>query len=289
MTNSLTGLTTINVELTNKCNKACWMCGRRRIEKDYPELVARYADMDFSLVERIAKQLPAGIIVQLHNNGEPLMYPRFGDAAKQFQGCIRNIVTNGKLLMKKYDEIVGNLETVAVSIIENDPDADEQYVILEEFLAKKGKAQLPSVILRINGQVDVERYRKFDLPMAYRAIHSPFGSYGYKRADPTIPEIGICLDFLHHPAINVRGLVSTCVRFDPLGYGVLGDLTKGTLVDIWNSDKRREWLNFHIRQQRDRMPLCEQCAFWGVPTSMQRDADAEGKAQKDAAYWAEKS
>ena len=23
------GLTTVNLELTNRCNKRCWMCGRR--------------------------------------------------------------------------------------------------------------------------------------------------------------------------------------------------------------------------------------------------------------------
>ena len=75
------GLANVNIELTNRCNKKCWMCGRRKVEKDYPELVLNYGDMDFELVARIADQLPPDIVVQLHNNGEGLLYPRFGEAA----------------------------------------------------------------------------------------------------------------------------------------------------------------------------------------------------------------
>ena len=29
------GLTTVNVELTSRCNKSCWMCGRRKVDAEY--------------------------------------------------------------------------------------------------------------------------------------------------------------------------------------------------------------------------------------------------------------
>ncbi len=32
------------------------MCGRRKVDRDYPELALQYGDMDFSLVESIAKE-----------------------------------------------------------------------------------------------------------------------------------------------------------------------------------------------------------------------------------------
>ena len=51
----LFGLANINIELTSRCNKDCWMCGRRRSERDYPELVLKYGDMDFKLVKKIAR------------------------------------------------------------------------------------------------------------------------------------------------------------------------------------------------------------------------------------------
>ena len=263
---SLDGLANINVELTSKCNKNCWMCGRRKVEKDYPELTLKYGDMDFELIERIAIQLPPNIVVQLHNNGEPLLYPRFSEAVKMFHNQITNIDTNGKLLVKKKDEIIDNLDTLAISVIEKDPEADEQYEIIKEFIELKGDKK-PFTLLRINGDVDIGRYKKLNLMMATRILHSPMGSYNYKKRTPTVPEIGICLDFLHHLAINNNGIVSICVRFDPKKLGVIGDANKQSLAEIWNSPQRMEWLAYHKEGRRDKVPLCSYCHFWGVPTS----------------------
>src|SRR3989338_2486137 len=93
------GLTTVNVELTSICNKNCWMCGRRKVDREYPKLAMKYGDMDFALVKSIARQLPSGIVVQLHNNGEPLLYPRFKEAVKLFNRQIRCMDTNGSPLL----------------------------------------------------------------------------------------------------------------------------------------------------------------------------------------------
>ena len=48
---ALNGLGTINIELTSRCNKNCWMCGRRKVDR---ELALNYGDMDFDLVKHIA-------------------------------------------------------------------------------------------------------------------------------------------------------------------------------------------------------------------------------------------
>jgi len=261
--NSLNGLGNINIELTSRCDKSCWMCGRRKVEKEFPELALEYGDIDFDLLENISKQLPPNIVAQLHNNGESLLYPRFGDAVRLFNKQITNIVTNGKLLIEKADEIIDNLDTIAISIIENDPEADDQYTIIEKFLKIKGNKK-PFPILRINGLVKLERYKKLGLIMATRVLHSPLGSFNYKK-NPTIPEIGICLDFLHHLSINNKGEVSICVRFDPERLGVIGDAKEQSLKEIWDSPKRMKWLEYHRQGRRDKVPLCSYCHFWGVP------------------------
>lgn len=259
------GLANVNVELTNRCNKKCWMCGRRKVEKDYPELVLKYGDMDFQLVEKIASQLPPDIVVQLHNNGEGLLYPRFGDAVRLFHKQITNIVSNGKLLVEKADDIIDNLDTLAISFFEDDPEADEQYEILKEFLSIKGERR-PFTNVRLNGDVDARRYDDLVALKIKRVLHSPMGSFNYKK-DPTIPEIGICLDFLNHMAINREGKVSICVRFDPKGVGIIGDANIEPLTEIWDSPKRMEWLALHKKGKRSAVPLCSYCQFWGVPTS----------------------
>jgi radical SAM protein with 4Fe4S-binding SPASM domain len=250
------------------------MCGRRKIEKDYPELTLEYGDMDFELIERIAKQLPPNIVVQLHNNGEAMLYPRFGQAVELFSKQLTNIVTNGKLLVEKAEELIDNLDTMAVSVIENDPEADEQYKIIEEFLRIKGNRK-PFTILRLNGRIDRKKYENLRLLTATRIIHSPMGSFNYKKRTPTMPEIGICLDFLHHLAINRKGEVSICVRFDPKGLGIIGDANKQSLEKIWHSPKRMEWLEYHKQGKRTKVPLCSYCHFWGVPTGWQDNQESK--------------
>lgn len=261
---NLYGLTTVNIELTSRCNKNCWMCGRRKVERDYPELVVKYGDMDFALVKKIAKQLPPDIVVQLHNNGEPTLYKRLGEAIELFDKQIVCFDTNGKLLLKKKDEIIGKLDTMAVSIVENDPETDEQHEILQKFLEIKGDRK-PFVIARLNGNIESERYEKLGLTIARRLLHAEMGSYNYT-ASPTVPEIGICIDFLTHMAINKDGEVSICVRFDPKRLGVIGDANTQLLEEIWNSKKRMKWLKAHKEGRRDKIPLCSYCHFWGVPT-----------------------
>ncbi len=262
--NCFNGLTTVNVELTSRCNKSCWMCGRRKIDREHPEIATEYGDMNFELVTSIAKQLPPGIVVQFHNNGEPLLYPRLKEAIGLFAGQIKCMDTNGKLIVQRADDIIENLDTLTVSTFENDQEGDEQYRLIEEFLKIK-KDRKPNVIIRCLGDVDLDRYKKLGCIIATRILHSPMGSFQYKK-NPTVPETGICLDLLSHLVIRRDGKVSICVRLDPSGLGLIGDCTTTPLVDIWNSPKRKQWLRCHIEGRRDKVPLCSYCEFWGVPT-----------------------
>ncbi len=265
MDNNIFSLTSINIELTNKCNKNCWMCGRRKIDREYPEISLKYGDMNFELVKKISRQIPPRIVVQLHNNGEPLLYPYFGEAVELFKKNITNIVTNGKLLVQKADEIIDKLDTLSISVFENDEESEEQYQIINEFLKIK-KSQKPFTSLRLIGSVDDKKYKKFNILIIRRVLHSPLGSFNYRKLNPTVPEIGICLDFLNHLAIDRMGDISICVRLDPKKLGVIGNINDKTLSEIWNSEKRLEWKKYHIQGQRDKVPLCSFCHYWGVPT-----------------------
>jgi len=263
--NCFNGLTAVNVELSSKCNKNCWMCGRRKIDKEYPEIAIDYGFMKFNLVKKIAEQVPTDIVIQFHNNGEPLLYPRFGDAVSLFEKQIRTMDTNGKLIVEKADEIIDNLDTMTVSVIEKDPDGDDQYELVKQFLDIKGKRK-PNLIYRCLGDVEhIDRWKKLPGIFCTRILHSPLGSFNYTK-NPTIPEIGICLEILNKMVIDRFGMVSICVRFDPKRIGVIGDANKTTLIDIWKSKKRKEWIKYHIMGRRDKIPLCSYCEFWGVPT-----------------------
>lgn len=265
MKSCFNGLSTINIELTSRCNKACWMCGRRRIDRDYPKIAMNYGHMEFSLLEKIAMQLPHNIIVQMHSNGEPLLYPRLGDALKLFSRNFRHFNTNAKLIVEKADEIIGNMETMTISVIEQDPEGDKQYELVKQFLDIK-KEKLPRLVYRFLGNVDnQERWKKLPGEVVTRVLHHPLGSFQYKKT-PTKPEIGVCLDLLHHLVIDRFGNVFPCVRFDPKMQGIIGDANTTPLIDIWNSEKRRKLIEAHIKGDRTASPICKTCKFWGVPT-----------------------
>lgn len=259
----LNGLSTINIELTSLCNKNCWMCGRRKIDKDYPDIVRNYGNMNFNLVEKISKQIPENIVVQFHNNGEPLLYPRLGDVLQLFTNQIRCFNTNAKLLYKKRHEIIDNLDTLTISIIENDAEEEEQYINVKLFLEEK-KDRKPFLVYRCLGNVDITKWEKLPGIFVKRILHNPMGSFNYTK-ETTIPEIGICWDFLHHLAIDRFGDVSICVRFDPKREGVIGNVNHVELYDLWNSKIRKTWLQYHINNCRKDIPLCSKCDFWGVP------------------------
>lgn len=264
---SLNGLACVNIELTSRCNKECWMCGRRKVDRDYPELAIEYGDMDFALIEKIAGELPSNIVVQFHKDGEALLYPRFGDAIHLFPHQIKNIVTNGKLVVEKADEIIDNLDTMSISVFEGDKEARQQYDLIKKFLKIKGDRK-PFTSLRLIGDVDDSLYKDLGCLIIRRVLHEKMGSFGYKKKDPTIPEIGICWDFLHHICIGRNGEVSICVRFDPKRLGVIGDANSQSLDSIWNCKKRRDWMEHHKLGRRSQIPLCSFCEFWGVPTSL---------------------
>lgn len=259
----MNGLANVNIELTSRCNNNCWMCGRRVRDKLYGK--QNYGDMDFDMVRIIAPQIPEGIVVQFHNNGEGLLYPRFGEAVQLFDHCIPSIVTNGKLLVEKADEIIKNLCSLSVSIFERDTEADKQFEILGKFLELKGD-KLPFVTLRFIGDVDRKRYKEFGLLEISRALHDPGGSVNYRR-EPMIPEVGICWDFMTRLSIDCYGDVSSCVRFDPEKELVLGNVKVHTLKELWYSDKRQWMKEMHCSGNRNKIHFCgEKCHFWGVPT-----------------------
>jgi Iron-sulfur cluster-binding domain len=263
------GLTQINVEFTSRCSKACWHCGRRERDRLYG--IDNYGDMDIDLIRLIASQVPDGIVIATHNNGESMLNPRFGESVALFKekGCFVYTVTNGKHLMEKYEQIVNNLDAVSISVIENDDDAERkfQFETLREFIAKKGEKK-PFVTLRFVGNIeDEEKYLDLGLIVVRRTLHQPKGSVGYRKP-ATIPECGVCWDFMTRLAIDRFGNVSCCVRFDPEGELRLGNLYDISLEKCWNSEKRINMRDLHTSGRRNKIPYCgDKCEFWGVPTS----------------------
>lgn len=260
------GLVSVIIELTSRCNKNCWMCGGRKLERENPELAVKRGDMEFSLLRKIAKQLPSGIVVEFHRDGEPMVYPRFGEAVALFKNQITTMITNGKLLVEKADEVIGRLDVVSISIFEKDVEAKSQLEIIKKFLALRGDRK-PFVTFRIIGDVNEALYKELGCPIARRGLRSPLGRFGYKSA-PAMPDMGICRDFLCSLCVNREGKVSICAKFDPEELGMIGNINTEKLSDIWNGVKRMAWKKLHVEGKRREIPPCSQCEYWGVPATI---------------------
>lgn len=284
-------LSKINIELTSRCNKSCHMCGRRKLERDHPDK-CDWGDMPIELVYKISEQIPPGTIVQLHWNGEPLLYPTLSRALSYFKHCITGLDTNGKLLVSKADEIIGNLDTITISVIENDEplEASVQMSNIKKFIDIKGDRK-PNVVYRLLGNIDPESFRELPGKIATRVLHNPMGSYGYRKP-VIIPEMGICMDMLTSVAIDRYGHVSHCVRFDPDKLGIIGDVNKASLSEIVNSVESQPWqkgkhlrkhyVNLHVAGRRDEVPLCWQskCEYYGCPVGHQYEPASEEQDTK---------
>lgn len=289
----------INIELTNICSKSCWMCGRRKLEKDYPEKANFTKNMPLELVYKILDQVPSGVTIQFHNSGDPLCYLHLKEALTYRTDTIRCFNTNGKLLLEKANEIIDNLETLAISVIENDEikESDNQFEIVKKFLEIKGDKK-PYVGFRLLGDVSYykEEYtlinildnckeeiggfyrydeklkeRWYKLAEEYkclivnRVLHNPMGSYDYERK-VTIPETLVCLDLLNHLVIDVEGDIYPCVRFNPNKINKLGNIKNISLKEAWNSEYRQYLIKEHLKGNRGCNELCKQCHFYGCPT-----------------------
>ena len=262
------GLSHIFLELSSRCDKKtlCSVCGHQS-QTFNPKL--QFGDMDFSLLEKIRAELEPGVDISFHHDGDPLVYDRLSDALDLFDGFVTSIVTHGQSLGKRAKDIIGKTTTVTVSVVTPDPDWNLQIDAISEFISLRGD-KIPTVNLKFIGNIPNERisvYENLKLPILRRLLHVPDGNYKYVRNNPTIPEHKICLDMLHSPAVDWKGSVFICNRFNPESEGLIGNLNESSLSDIWNSPKRKRWLEVHKIGRRDlASPLCQNCNYYGVPS-----------------------
>jgi hypothetical protein len=260
------GLTGVNIEASSSCNKQCFCCGRRKVDREMPGAI-KYGFMDFELLKIISKQLPESrLLCQFHRDGEFLLYPQLAEGLELFKRHIRCVNTNGILLLERFDEIINNLDTITISMLPEDDIWESQYETLIKFLEKKG-TRLPNVIIRMTGHFDDSRRKLYEdtgCMIVNRILHDPMGSWKYQYP-PTKTETGICQEMISKLSIDRYGNCSPCVRFDFKHEWVIGNLNNVSLLEIWNSPKRQEWLNLHVQCRRNEIPFCSKCDFWGVP------------------------
>lgn len=248
----------INIELTNDCNKACSFCGRAQDRKDHKLDIGHIKP---KLVKKIAREF-TGSIVQVNKDGEPMLWNedlrKFTDL---FPEKISNIVTNGILLYERKEELLG-FTSITVSVIEDDV---EQFETIKRFSEFNRNNLGPLLFVKFLGDYDNPEFRTLGIRTMRRTIHHPKKDSNYRHGTDAIPEIGICLDLLMKPAIDWKGFVHICNRYDPKNLGVVGNINNDSLETILNGFKRSSVIASHMIGNRTALPLCNTCQFWGIP------------------------
>jgi len=121
------------------------------------------------------------------------------------------------------------------------------------------------VQLKAVGNVDdLDAYSFLKLPIIGRSLHNKRVNQNYQ-SSPPIPEIRVCLDFLHRPTVDWRGKVYNCNRLDPKEAGLIGDLAQNTLQDVLGGSIRARMMDAHLSGHRERAnALCASCDYFGV-------------------------
>jgi hypothetical protein len=158
--------------------------------------------MDIELYTDIIDQLPAGTEIDLHKDGEPLLHPNMVwmiEYAKN-KGMFVHVVTNGILLSRQKEEIVGSgLDLLTVSIIDDIP-----YESIESFMEYKGNRK---PFTQTKNYKWLELVKRLDIPQTdgtiVRKMHNWTDDDERRDRKP-------CSKLLNYAAVNWDGGYSVC-------------------------------------------------------------------------------
>lgn len=289
-------LDTLYIEFTSHCNLRCRMCP---IGMGSDE--ARRGSLDVELFKKIINYIMKARDIHVESiflwqGGEILLHPKLkemlyflGEAKKNCGKPIKMcFLTNVALLTKEKAEYI--LDSDSVDEVYFSIDCGNKKGFEE---ARKG-AIWEDVIKKANDFIDLRNEKKKKVATGIfcitslndknlifsgdflnlvqridyfhpREAHNWDGSQdgldlGKYAASDTKPKRGLCNRIESVMAILSNGLVVPCCQ-DLLGRGVIGDLNKETLLDVYNGGKRKEMIELLKNNMRDRVELCKNCAL----------------------------
>lgn len=269
----------LNIEPTNICNLNCPGCS---LDKGRD-----HGMMDIALFDQIAKQAAdIGIEeVRLFLAGEPFLHK---EIIGMISGCtdlgLRSIIhTNGMKLDKDKARgiIDAGLSVISFSIDGADKEEYEKARVGAKFdtviqnvkalleLKRKGNAELPYVIIQsiipVGGKLEpppglVSIFKR--LPVGhFKPLHPHNwrGECDMEKIRAESPRPNPCMFLWHELSVGWDGRVMGCCA-DLNGFLIRGDLSKETIMDVWNNDEARLLRNVHTQRRPDQHPLCDNCS-----------------------------
>jgi len=285
----------LNIEPTNFCNLSCSMCPR--------ELNRSFGYMDINLFQKIIDEsilYGKRLIITINKDGEPLLHPELPQMiqyAKDKKAAHKiNFYTNGILLTEdnSLGLIKSGLDTIHISIdaftketykkVKNSEklDAVEENVKRLVALKKKLQSKTPFVVVKIIHTPDTQdEIKPFRNKWKGIADFIEIGEYhdwdgtlnSSIQFNPNKQSDGInrypCTFLWYNPVILWDGKVTTCC-VDYQGKGIIGDVKKDSLANIWQGDKLQKIRWAHLEDRYNDVPLCNKCQFWRCEVNIGR-------------------
>lgn len=281
----------LDIESTSICNLDCPMC-------PYPEMRIKKGNMSLDLFRNIIDQCDGKVFdVLLHMYGEPLVNKEIFNMisyAKEKGVRITSMSTNLTLLTKDKSRqlIDAGLDKITLSFDGTDKQTFEEVRLganyekcLENLLGfldvkQQMKSRTPFTVLQIIQMQQtepglkefVERFQNqpaIDL-LKVKSFDTWAGQVEH-RTDPMKPstyhrgnvndERKPCPLLWYYMSIRWDGRVVPCCR-DYDNHEILGDITKETLMQIWNGKRFQALRKDHLDGEYDNSVLCSKCVEW---------------------------
>lgn len=277
----------IDIEVTNACNLQCIMCPRGTMRR-------KIEHMDYALFKKISRELGANQQhlgrVSLHLYGEPLLNNRLFDMiatmkedgipAVEFstnctlldQETSKKIITSGldkiifavdgagpetygKIRVRgDYSKVVNNIKTF--------------FRIREEMKAVKPRVRI-QIIVMTETQAEIQEFKQQWTPFLKEGDNffiKKLGFYAYNSQLVCEQRKGLpyrvpCSLFPYkNLTILADGRATVCC-YDWNAEMVVGDTATQSVVEIWRSQKMKEFCTAHFNADFSKVPLCDRCEW----------------------------
>ena len=238
---------TIELETLNYCNNNCSFCPAN-YNDDKRIHMKMEKDLFFKIIDELA-DIPYTGILSLFSNNEPLLDDRIYEfleyARKKLPFAKHAMFTNGILLNEdRFVKLVKNLDLL---FVDNYNDSHEMLPNIKSiYNAKLDECSCDvRVFLRSKNQV-----------LDTRGGISPNKKNQYKA-------FSICVLPFIQMTIRPDGKISRCCQ-DVYGYDTLGDLTKMSIMEVWNSVGFQLLREDMLCGKRKNKSFCAYCDIYGL-------------------------
>lgn len=270
----------IQVEPTSACNLTCYFCPRDESRK-------KSGLMKMEVFRKIVDEAASygGRHYALFKDGESFIHPQFQDMieyiAEKDPANTMNVTTNGQLLDERRARglIDARVDSVTVSIGATTQETyekvrghqplarvEENVRGLVALKARLGKSK-PDVHVQIiatpeaAGEVEAFKARWTGQGVEVLTWDMMNWAGAVKTPPKTLPRRYPCNYLWTFPSINWDGDVSICcVDWD--SRGVVGNVERQSLGEIWRSDALRRMREAHMEGRYDAVPICKDCDVW---------------------------